>query len=613
MKILGSEIEVGRFSKSYESLKVDANVIHAKGFRIEFSMKNLSDSSKFVEDLELGEFISSPTLFVNNFQSWGPCTFVKPKEIFDYIQSKNFSIGFMMSPVPWEFKNGIVSDYFVATDKEFMGFLSSKVAHPYFLWEDGIIKIKAYIGKKLAPTEEIKVGTLWFSSYDSLEKTLDEYAQEVAKINNPKIGRPVFGWSSWYHYYLDISQEAFLEEIEKSKELNMKYELFQLDDGYESDIGDWLETNDKFPDGLEFLAKKVKESGMIAGVWVAPFSISETSRIFKDHPDWIVRDKIGNPLAAYENWNKKIYAIDTTNPNVLDWLKDIFSTLKSYGFGFFKIDFLFAAMISGKRYLNASPVEAYRMGMETIRKAVGNSHILGCGAPLLPSIGYVDSMRIGADTAPYWKDEMDAGQPSAKYSTRNALTRNFMNGIWWINDPDCVMARSRDGEVTHPGLPATPLKREPTNERMVNVYVPALLNGHFIESDRLSALSQSDIHFLKSALNFRNGGSYVNFMGSEKYVIISKKTINSDALSFVNLSDSLWDVKIEDFSNLLNKKEEEFFVLYPSMEEVNAFEFQSVAPHSILIVLHRGKRKMAREDEKKEDGRIFHYYGSDDV
>ena len=612
LKIFGKNLELGKDSVDIGNIRIIASVIRDDGFRIEFSLENLSNNSNFVGKFELGELDSSNTLFINNYQSWGPCTFVKPKEVFASIQKAKFPAGFAMSPVPEEFKKGLISDYFIASDKEFAGFLSSRHAHPYFLWKNGIIEIKIHVGKTLEAGEKLELDPLWLKSYDSLEEVLDKYAQKVATQNIPRIGKPVFGWSSWYDYYLDISQKAFLDELKEVRDLKMNYELFQIDDGYESDIGDWLETNEKFPEGLEFIAKKIRELGMIPGIWTAPFSVSETSNLFKDHPDWIVRDKSGKPLVAYENWNKKIYALDTTNPNALNWLEGVFSTLKNYGFDFFKIDFLFAGMISGNRHLDDSPVEAYRMGMEKIRKAVGDSHILGCGAPLLSSIGYVDSMRIGADTALNWNG-MDVGQPSAKYSIRNALTRHFMNDVWWTNDPDCAMARSRKAELTSHSLSASPLKNELKNERMVNVYVPALLNGHFIESDKLSKLSQGDIHFLKSALNFRNGRSHVEFVDPERYVIVSKKTINGDVISFVNLSDSPWNLKIEEFSSLLSKKEEEFFISYPSMREINRFDVQNVDPHSILIVLYRGKRKISREDEGKEDGRDFHYYGSDDT
>ncbi len=612
MKIFG---ENTLHAKGQErSVNVGDVVIHAKfvenrGIEIEFSLKNSSNISKFVENLKIGELVPTQRVFVNNFQSWGPCTFIKVDEVLNDVKKVNFNA--MMSIVPWEFKDGVVSDYFIATHEEFAGFLSSKIAHPYFVLKDGIIEAKFHIAKTLKPNEEMELGTLWIKkNYKSLEDTLDEYAKKVAKINKPRIGKPLFGWSSWYHYYLDISQDAFVEEVKRSKALKMNYELFQLDDGYESDIGDWLQTNEKFPSGLEFIAKTVKENAMIAGIWTAPFSVSESSKLFTEHRNWLAKDEKGDPIVAYENWNKKIYALDTTHPQALKWLKELFSTLKKIGFDFFKIDFLFAGMIPAKRHLNATPVEAYRMGMEAIREAVGDSHVLGCGAPLLESIGYVDSMRIGADTALYWKSEMDLGQPSAKFSIRNALTRHFMNA-WWTNDPDCVMVRSNETELSHPSLFDSNLEGL-SNERMINVYVPALLNDHVLQSDKLSVLTKEDIFFLKNALNFRNGSARVKFVDSEKYVIRSEKTINGDVISFVNLSDSVWNVKIKDFSDL-NEKPESFFISYPHMKELKASDSLKIKPHSISIVLHRSKRKLSREDEKKEDGRDFHYYRDDDV
>jgi alpha-galactosidase len=594
LKVLEHKIENGEFSQKYANFEVRAKVVKEKheSFKVDFSLVCKANKLTFVKEIELGQMDSSDGLFINNYQSWGPCVLTDYDEAFKRAQKANS--GFISSPIPWEFKSGVVSDYFVATGKEFAGFISSKVAHPYFLIRDEKIEVKAYAGKELKPGEKVELGTMWFTEYESLEETLNEYAKMLAKENKSRTGKPIFGWSSWYHYYLDISEKDFVEEIERSKELKMNYELFQLDDGYELDIGDWLKTNEKFPSGLEFIAQKVKENGMIAGIWTAPFSVSESSELFKNHPEWVVKDENGNPKVAYENWNRKIYALDTTNPDALEWLKGVFNTFKNYGFDFFKIDFLFSAMIPGKRHLNVTLVEAYRKGMEIVRMAVEDSHILGCGAPLLPSIGYVDSMRIGEDTAPYWK-RSDYDQISLKFSLTNALTRNFMNGVLWTNDPDCVMVRSKE----------TQLRQE---EISLNAYLLALLNGHFLQSDKLSVLSKEDVSLLKSALNFKGGRSSVKFVEKERYVILSKNTINGDVLSFVNLSDRLWNVKIKDFSNLLSEKKEEFFVSYPFIRETNPLDTQNVKPHSILMILHRGKRNVVREDEKKEDGRSFRYY-----
>ncbi|HEU24500.1 MAG: hypothetical protein C0176_06565 [Mesoaciditoga sp.] len=590
MRINGQPLKTGVNREVIGNFELNFSISKFRGYLIEIEMRNLLDTPKFAGEIKIGEMDSNGEIFMNNFQSWGPCTFVNPYEVSKLLKFSNFQLNFGISPVLWEFRDGIVSDYFVATDREFAGFLSSKLSHPYFKWHDGKIDVKVYIGKILLPHESVKIEKLWVYEFNAIEDALQNYALEVLSEKTLRSHAPLFGWESWYSYYLDISQETFLKELENA---NLKYEVFQLDDGYEADIGDWLRTNSKFPDGLEFLARKIKEKGMKAGIWTAPFSVSESSELFRSHPDYLVKDDKGNPVVAYENWNKKIYAIDLSNDEAIEWLKNLFSTLKGYGYEFFKIDFLFAGMVPGKRKSNLSPVESYTRGMKAIAEAVGESHILGCGAPLLPSIGYVDSMRIGADTAPEWGG-MDIGTPSAKYSIRNALTRNFMNK-WWVNDPDCVMVRSQRTKLSK-------------NERMINLFVPALLNGHFLESDFLGELTDEDIHLLIDALNFRNGHATVRFIDGQRYVITTKNSRNGDVVSFVNLSDSVWE---DNLSNYINeKKEDEFFISYPLMKSAGGD--LKIDPRSVEIVLHRGKRYLKRDDEKEDDGRDIHYYWGDD-
>jgi hypothetical protein len=72
--------------------------------------------------------------------------------------------------------------------------------------------------------------------------------------------------------------------------------------------------------------------------------------------------------------------------------------------------------------------------------------ILGCGAPLLASVGLVDGMRVGPDVGGRWA--FDAGLPDwpvGNCSVRAAAIPSFwsqwMHGVWWQNDPDCLVAR----------------------------------------------------------------------------------------------------------------------------------------------------------------------------
>jgi alpha-galactosidase len=40
--------------------------------------------------------------------------------------------------------------------------------------------------------------------------------------------------------------------------------------------------------------------------------------------------------------------------------------------------------------------------MQVMREAAGDAYILACGAPIIPTLGLCDGIRIGPDVTPYW-------------------------------------------------------------------------------------------------------------------------------------------------------------------------------------------------------------------
>jgi alpha-galactosidase len=108
-----------------------------------------------------------------------------------------------------------------------------------------------------------------------------------------------------------------------------------------------------------------------------------------------------------------------------------------------------------RRDPGARSAEAYRRGLASMRDALGDDGFLvGCGAPLGPSIGLVDAMRIGPDVAPHWGGGwvdrvlgVRAG-PSARNSIHNVLARSALHQRLWQNDPDCVLLRDDDTRLS---------------------------------------------------------------------------------------------------------------------------------------------------------------------
>ncbi|MCH2184625.1 HAD-IB family phosphatase, partial [Myxococcota bacterium] len=230
--------------------------------------------------------------------------------------------------------------------------------------------------------------------------------------------------------------------------------------------GDWLETNEKFPIGLEGIATAIREAGFEPGLWTAPFAASAESWALRMHPEWALTDRSGsgeesrwlrgtyNPEWSQNGW---VYALDTGHPGCLLHLEAVFKALADLGFVYQKLDFLYMAAMEGASS-DPSQTRAGRLrdGLAAIRRGAGEqAFLLGCGSPLGPAVGWVDSMRMGPDVAPSWEVDqplvipgMELALPSTHGALRSAAARLFTHRRLWINDPDCLMARSRDTDLS---------------------------------------------------------------------------------------------------------------------------------------------------------------------
>src|SRR5690606_26426046 len=105
---------------------------------------------------------------------------------------------------------------------------------------------------------------------------------------------------------------------------------FQLDDGFQRAIGDWLETNEKFPSDLAGLAGSIAAAGRVPGLWIAPFLVAPDSQVATEHPDWIARRSDGVELLPgmiNPPWGGGLggimWTLDTTHPEVLAHLEHV--------------------------------------------------------------------------------------------------------------------------------------------------------------------------------------------------------------------------------------------------------------------------------------------------
>ena len=294
-------------------------------------------------------------------------------------------------------------------------------------------------GKRLALSADGPVVELPVSS--SLNAALAAVAERLASTLVVSPPRPLGpGWCSWYGYGNQVSDAVLAANLAVIEGEGLDVRLIQIDDGYQASIGDWLDPSGRIAD-LAAVAETIRSGGREAGIWTAPFMVGESSRLALEHPDWLV----GDAVAAEHHWGQRIRVLDVTNPDAAEHLAGVFRTMRAWGYTFHKLDFLYAGAMVGRRHGDASPIEAYREGLQIIRGAVGDdATILGCGAPLLASIGVVDAMRISPDTDHQVEPaDGDISQPSMRAALASGRARAWMHGRLWTNDPDCIIASPR--------------------------------------------------------------------------------------------------------------------------------------------------------------------------
>jgi alpha-galactosidase len=392
------------------------------------------------------------------------------------------------------------------------GFLTARRSFGDFLVEidrqgNRVTRLRAqshFDGLRLDQGEACDSEPLWLRLGQRKDELLDTFMKTSGAAMNARVpAKAPVGWCSWYHYYTKVNQQDLVANLTQLASLrdHVEMEVFQLDDGYQSAIGDWLTTNKKFPDGLASLAGQIAEAGFTPGIWTAPFIVDPNSALAKAHPDWLLRHENGKPIRGVYNplWNpwRGFWALDPTIPAVQDWLVETFTALREMGWHFFKIDFLYAAALPAVRFdAKASRAAALRAGLEAIRRGVGeDATILGCGCPLGPAVGIADLMRIGPDVTPRWKNPMrpvlrDRHCLSTVHAARNTIHRQFTHRRWWVNDPDCVLAREKRNKLTLP-------------EIRTFASLAAVSGGMFLLSDDMTQYPLARLDLVKTALSCR--------------------------------------------------------------------------------------------------------------
>lgn len=281
----------------------------------------------------------------------------------------------------------------------------------------------------------------------------------------PPAAPPAIGWTSWYRHFTHISEPVLMKNLDSFAAFyatlgHNEYQtvaqvaaekpaaFFQIDDGWQTEVGDWLSVKPAFPGGMAPIAAQIREKGLMPGLWLAPFVASRKSDLFQKHPDWLLKDHKNKPLKVGWNplWGGWYYALDFYHPGVQSYLAGVFHMVcEKWGYELLKLDFLFAVCLAPPPGKTRGQV-MYE-AMEFLRHLAGDKRILACGAPLGSCFGLVDYCRIGGDIHLRWEHRLLAflrhrERVSTIASLRSTLHRWSLNGRAFHNDPDVFILRN---------------------------------------------------------------------------------------------------------------------------------------------------------------------------
>ncbi len=277
------------------------------------------------------------------------------------------------------------------------------------------------------------------------QKVYDDWckAAEITATNAPAS----LGWTSKNLLPQQVTAAAMQENMEgfaqwRSTAAPQWPAFFLIEDGWQSNLGDWLTAGSSFPNGMGALAAAAKNKGLSPGLWLAPFLAAPQAEILRRNPEWVLKDKNGQAIKAGWNprWGGWYYALNFYQEGVKEYLSGVFHRmLDQWGFELLKLDGLYAVSL-------APPPGKTRGGvmweaMMFLRQLVGHKQMLACGVPLGAALGVADYCRVSSDVSNQWANPVSGflqhrERSGALASLRSLISRWPMQGRMFQHAPD---------------------------------------------------------------------------------------------------------------------------------------------------------------------------------
>lgn len=396
---------------------------------------------------------------------------------------------------------------------------------------------------------------VYISNGFNTDNLIAEYADRVGDFYGikkpPKSAPSVF--CTWYFHGGHYNEKFFMDDIHALQKHRIPFDVFLIDACWAAGNWGYWTPNEKFPHGMKYVTDIMRKNGYTPGIWTAPFLVEKNSKLAKEHPEWLLRT-IKDSLVEF-GYGTMNWVLDPTYPGVIAHIEKVYRRLAhDYGFSYFKLDFTRAVFIyDNAKFYNpeVTRLQAYRMGLEAIRRGVGpDAFISVCGGNFMGSIGIANSQRSGSDVRSLWI-------PKQISTFRQNILRTWMSRFWYV-DPDALMIRKRETPYQYPGenpdedsqLSLGKLTNTEAQTFALNQYVGG---GLVCFSEYLKELSEARRSLYRHVIPSINSSSipldlYNNFIPSmmlTKIVPLCKALKPWNTVAIMNLQDKSRSVSVK--------------------------------------------------------------------
>jgi alpha-galactosidase len=143
-------------------------------------------------------------------------------------------------------------------------------------------------------------------------------------------------WCAW-GYERDCTLQLIEDTLPKVRELGLRWAV--IDDGWQTNVGDWKVNPAKYPRGeadMRQLVQTIRSHDLLARLWWAPLGAAPGSDLLHDHTDMLLLDKDG----AVQNisWWNSFYLCPAYQPTIDYSVALVRKFIGEWGYAGLKID-----------------------------------------------------------------------------------------------------------------------------------------------------------------------------------------------------------------------------------------------------------------------------------